>query len=132
MIGNSISRAFTAPTLGAFWLYWNPVYGFILARFCYRPIRRRLPDSIAVVSTFAVSGFFLHDLLLWPARLAAGKRPLFPVVTLAFVVVALLVIATDALEVDMHALRPATRAAIHLLCLALAFAASILASRFPW
>lgn len=132
MIGNSIRRAFTAPTLGAFWLYWNPIYGFLLARFCYRPIRRRLPHGIAVVSTFAVSGFFLHDLLLWPARLAVGQRPFFPVVTLAFVIVALLVTATEALEIDLRAMRPAMRAGVHLLCLGLAFAASILASRLLW
>jgi len=42
------------------------------------------------------------------------------------------VTTTEALEVDMRALRPATRAGIHFLCLALAFAASILASRVLW
>lgn len=130
MFGRSVSRAFTAPTLGAFWHFWNPVYGYVLGRYCYRPMRRRgVPRAVALVATFAFSGFALHDLLLWPARLSVGARPLFPVVTVAFVVVAMLVLMTDAMRVDLRGLGPAARGCVHALCLVLAFTLSIGASQ---
>ena len=51
-----------APSFRAFWTYWNPVYGYLLLYFVYRPLRRYLPRSIATFLTFVVSGLLLHDL----------------------------------------------------------------------
>jgi hypothetical protein len=129
MIRRSIERAFTAPTLGAFWHYWNPVYGYFLGRYCYRPLRRRMPHAAAFVATFAISGFALHDLLFWPGQLAVGGRPAFPVVTVAFIVVALAVLVTDALRVDLRTLEAPARRWVHASCILLAFVVSILVSR---
>lgn len=53
-------RAFTAPSFGAFWRIWNPLFAYYLYRWCYAPFARSLPRSSAVILTFAVSGA-IHD-----------------------------------------------------------------------
>lgn len=58
---NMLSRAFGASTFAKFWQYWNPVWGFYLAKYVYGPLSTILPKSMATVATFAVSGA-LHDL----------------------------------------------------------------------
>ncbi|MGH3426661.1 MAG: hypothetical protein ACRDQZ_03690, partial [Mycobacteriales bacterium] len=61
-----LGRFFLTP-LGArsfadFWRLWNPVYGYVLLFFVYRPLRRWIPRPAAVYLTFLASCFLLHDL----------------------------------------------------------------------
>ena len=65
MLRNWLVRSFGAGTFGSFWEYWNPVYGYFLAYYVYRPLRTIMPRWVAVWLTFAACGFFLHDLLGW-------------------------------------------------------------------
>src|SRR5579859_1648169 len=88
LLGEMLVRAFGAPSFDQFWRYWNPVYGYYLNFYCYRPLRRWLPRWACVLLTFAVSGFLLHDLPFgWWIRLARsfqnGHFPI-PFVTLWF------------------------------------------------
>jgi hypothetical protein len=90
MLGRMFSRSFGAGSFAEFWRYWNPVYSFHLARYCYRPLHRRgMPQWMAVVATFAASGFFLHDLPFWwgVRALRTGSFPV-PFVTVWFVIMA--------------------------------------------
>lgn len=130
MMRRSIGRAFSAPTFSEFWYYWNPVYGYVLARYCYRPLRRRLPRAIAVIVTFAASGFFLHDLILLPAAVALGGLKFFPVVTVAFVVISLVILATEALDIGLHGFSAPTRRVVHTTNLVCAFTFALCAARF--
>lgn len=84
---------------------------------------------MAVTATFAVSGFFLHDLLLLPVQVGVGAKRFFPVVTLAFVVLAALVLVTDALSVDLRRLSVAARSGVHTACLVLAFTFALCVAR---
>src|SRR5215203_1711587 len=59
---NWFVRPLSANSFSRFWYCWNPVYGYPLLFYVYRPLRRPLPRSCAVLLTFMVSGFFLHDL----------------------------------------------------------------------
>jgi hypothetical protein len=77
---NFLVRPFGAPTFAGFWRFWNPVYGYVLLFFVYRPLRRWLPHPIASWLTFLVCGFCLHDLVGW---LLAG-RVRAPEMTLMF------------------------------------------------
>ena len=107
-------RAFTAPTFAAFWHYWNPVYGYLLARFVYRPSRSILPRPPAVILTFLCSGFFLHDLpLIWLPRFLQGlpmPRPLFAV---WFFIISLGLIAFESLGYSMRQHPPNIRILAH-------------------
>ncbi len=83
-------RPFAAPSLSQFWIRWNPVYGYFLSRYVYRPLRTVFPRSLNVLVTFAFSGFILHDAFLWRA---AGGPPL--ATTTWFVVIALGILCSE-------------------------------------
>jgi len=53
-------HSFTAPTFRTFWQNWNPLWSYYLTYKVYGPLRLHLPDGLAIVLTFALSGF-LHD-----------------------------------------------------------------------
>ncbi len=56
----NLYRAFTASSFGRFWQIWNPLFGFYLQLWLYRPLQRRLPQSLALWFTFVGNGM-LHD-----------------------------------------------------------------------
>jgi D-alanyl-lipoteichoic acid acyltransferase DltB (MBOAT superfamily) len=56
----NLYRAFTASSFGRFWQIWNPLFGFYLQLWLYRPLQRRLPQSLALWLTFVGNGM-LHD-----------------------------------------------------------------------
>ena len=106
-------RSFTAPSLADFWRYWNPVYGYYLAKLIYRPLRRRLPRALCVLATFAVSGFLLHDVFSWPLVTAVTRQLYVPHTTAWFLLVALLVLAGEAVALRFDRLGGVTRVLLH-------------------
>src|SRR4051812_16714546 len=62
---NLVMRPLGANSPADFWRYWNPVYGYALSYWSYRPLRRVLPRPLAVWLTFLLCGFVLHDLVGW-------------------------------------------------------------------
>lgn len=56
----NLQRAFQASSLQRFWQIWNPLFGFYLQRFIYRPLRRWLARPLALWGTFVGNGM-LHD-----------------------------------------------------------------------
>jgi len=56
----NLYRAFTASSFGRFWQIWNPLFGFYLQLWLYRPLQRRLPQALALWLTFIGNGL-LHD-----------------------------------------------------------------------
>lgn len=59
-LSKNLKNAFGASSNVAFWKYWNPVWGYYLARFIYLPLNRFLPASLAALLTFTASGA-IHD-----------------------------------------------------------------------
>ena len=53
---NLLARPFGAETLAGFWQYWNPVFGYYLGYYFYRPLVSIVPRPVAVVSTFGMWG----------------------------------------------------------------------------
>ncbi len=94
-------RSFGAGSFQDFWRYWNPVYGYILYYYCYKPLRRVLPRPVAVLLTFFSSGFFLHDLPFgwWIRALRAQSLPV-PFVALWFTLIGVLVLIGAALNLN--------------------------------
>lgn len=60
-------RSLGAGSFAGFWQYWNPVFGYGLARYVHSPLLRVLPPAAAVIVTFAVCGA-LHDLVTMAVR----------------------------------------------------------------
>lgn len=61
-LGNMLSRSFGASSFAGFWRYWNPIFGYALARYVHSPLLRVLPRPPAVIMTFALCGA-VHDLV---------------------------------------------------------------------
>ena len=74
---NFLARPFGADSFAGFWRYWNPVWSYYLAYFCYRPLRNRLPRPLAAFLTFVACGF-VHDMpFVAGAFFAGGRRASF-------------------------------------------------------
>ena len=122
MAWNMLWRSFTAPTLSAFWRYWNPGYGFFLLKYCYGPLRKHVPHAVALILTFAFCGFFAHDcLVIIPAALMGSKSILFPFVTCWFLLISLIILATDRLGVSLKSLPRLLRVPVHVSVLVATF-----------
>ncbi len=122
MVKNMFWRAFTAPSLRAFWKYWNPGYGYYLLVYCYQPLRRLLPDALAMIATFLFCGFFLHDVLYLAPMILSGEPSLpIPFITCWFLLISLGVVVTDWLGIHFRGLRSFARVVIHVGFLAITF-----------
>jgi hypothetical protein len=58
---NMLSRSLGAKSFSHFWRYWNPIWSYYLSRYVMRPLSKWIPQWLAIMITFAVSGA-LHDL----------------------------------------------------------------------
>ncbi len=77
---NFFIRPFAAPSIAEFWRRWNPVYGYFLSKYSYRPLLGVMPRQAAIFSTFVVCGLLLHDVPAW----IFARRVLPPGATIAF------------------------------------------------
>lgn len=118
---NMLRRSFGAGTFAGFWRYWNPVFGYGLARYVNAPLRRVLPSTIALILTFVVCGFF-HDLIAMSIRRSAT----FPFTTW-FLLLGVGVVLGGSVGMNLSNQPWAIRAGVNLaylvLCLALALVA---------
>jgi hypothetical protein len=71
-LGNWLKSSWGASSFAEFWRYFNPVYGYVLYYYSYRPLRRALQRPAAMWLTFVVCGFLLHDLVGWPLDATSG------------------------------------------------------------
>ena len=116
-------RSFGAGSFREFWRYWNPVYGYYLYYYCYKPLRKILPRPLCVIITFGCSGFFLHDLLFlgWGIRALVKGRVTIPFVTFWFSTMAILMLLAEAVKLDLSNKPLGMRVAVNCLYIALAF-----------
>jgi hypothetical protein len=111
---NWFVRPLCATSFSRFWYFWNPVYGYPLLFYVYRPLRRLLPRPCAVFLTFLASGFFLHDLpFSMSADLYRGKLEV-PSVTILFAIFGGFVLLSEALHLDLTGCPRWQRAAANL------------------
>lgn len=94
---NFFIRPFGASSFAEFWRRWNPVYGYFLLYYCYRPLAKVLPRRAATLLTFATCGFMLHDLPAW----AVARRILPPGATIAFILFGLGAIVGETFHIDL-------------------------------
>ena len=92
---NMLHRSLGAPSITIFWQYWNPIFGFVLAKYVYRPLNTLLPPALSLVLTFVVCGIF-HDLF---ASAVAGR--VVYVCTLWFFLMGLGVLLSKWIKMDL-------------------------------
>jgi hypothetical protein len=109
-----------------FWHYWNPIYGYYLLYFVYRPARRFVPRPPALLLTFVVCGFVAHDLLVW----AIAGQPRFPIFAVLFTIFGLEIVLTEVLGFDLSRRPFAARAVANVAFIAVAVAGAGLVERF--
>ncbi len=107
---NFFIKPFGAVSFAQFWRLWNPLYGYFLYYYAYRPLSRRLPRGVAVLVTFILCGFLLHDLPAW----LVTRRVLPPGATITFVLFGLGVVISEALRMDLSRWPVAGRALVNL------------------
>lgn len=62
-----LRRSFGARSFDGFWQHWNPIFGYYLGTRVFVPLKRVLPQSVALVLTFVVTGI-IHDAVTMAAR----------------------------------------------------------------
>lgn len=111
---NFFIEPFGAPSFAHFWRLWNPLYGYFLYYYSYRPLSRIMPRSAAMLTTFVACGFLLHDLPAW----AFSRRVLPPGATIAFAMFGLGAVISDRFNMNLSRWPISGRAAINVIYLA--------------
>ena len=60
---NMLIRSLGAGQFSIFWKYWNPIWGFYLGKYIFKPLKTVLSPKFALILTFVFCGF-LHDLVI--------------------------------------------------------------------
>lgn len=104
-----LKRSLGAPSIAGFWQYWNPIFGYYLGKFIFRPSRAAgLPDWLATLLTFSVSGA-VHDIAA-----SMITRQLVFVCTPWFWFMGIGLLVSRSLGMNMKGWPPVARAASHL------------------
>jgi hypothetical protein len=62
-----LRRSLGAWKFSIFWQYWNPIWGFYLGKYVFKPLKNIFPPALSLILTFAFCGF-LHDLVIMLLR----------------------------------------------------------------
>ncbi|SFW38801.1 hypothetical protein SAMN02927921_01451 [Sinomicrobium oceani] len=57
---NNLYRSLGARNFSTFWNYWNPIFGYYLGHYLFKPLKRIFPVPVALVLTFTGCGL-IHD-----------------------------------------------------------------------
>lgn len=104
---NNLYRSFGARNFAVFWNYWNPIFGYYLGNFIFKPLRTILPVSISVVFTFVVCGL-IHDAVTFLFRGTTSY-----IFTIWFLLMGVVVIFTKYIKYDFSHQKWITRAIIN-------------------
>jgi hypothetical protein len=64
---NMLYRSIGARNFATFWMYWNPIFGYYLGIFIFKPLRKFTPAPFAQLATFIVCGL-IHDCVTMVVR----------------------------------------------------------------
>lgn len=100
IIRNMVVKPFVSPSLRSFWKYWNPSWGYFLLFYCYKPIRTFFPHWASLIITFVVSGLF-HDIIYIAPMMLNEVEFVFPFITVWFLIIAIGILLTEILKIDL-------------------------------
>ena len=108
-LSNMLNRSLGAGKFSIFWQYWNPIWGYYLGKYIFKPLRFIFPPALSLIITFVVCGF-IHDLAI---MLLKWKFTLL--LTPWFLFMGLSVILGDYAKIDYSKFPWIARAAINIL-----------------
>jgi len=114
-----LSHSLGAGKFSIFWQYWNPIWGYYLGIYIFKPLKLFLPQALSLIITFVVCGF-IHDLVI---MLLKWKFTLL--LTPWFLFMGLSVILSESAKIDYSKLPWIARATINIIiisgCLFIAY-----------
>jgi hypothetical protein len=122
---NFFIKPFGASSFVQFWRLWDPVYGYYLYYYSYRPLSRVAPRPLAMLATFLVCGFALHELPAW----VFTRRILPPGATIAFLMFGVVAIVSERAHMNLSSWPVLARAALNVAYLAGCIGAMLLIVR---
>lgn len=120
---NMLSRSLGAGKFSSFWQYWNPIWGYYLGKYVFKPLKFIFSTTLSLIITFVVCGF-IHDLVI---MILKWKFTLL--LTPWFFFMSLFVVLVDFAKIDYSKCPWILRATINILiitiCLFLAYQVKI-------
>lgn len=108
-------RSFGANNFAAFWNYWNPIWGYYLAYYSFKPLKQFFPSWLSVILTFLICGI-IHDIAI---SVISGSISI--TFTIWFLIISVAVVLTQLLRLDFNRFNWYFRAFINLLYLVATF-----------
>ena len=59
---NNLYRSFGSINFSTFWNYWNPIFGYYLGKFIFKPIKKIFSVGISLLFTFIICEL-IHDIV---------------------------------------------------------------------
>jgi len=57
---NNLYRSLGSKNFSTFWNYWNPIFGYYLGKFIFKPMKKIFPVAFSLLITFFICGL-IHD-----------------------------------------------------------------------
>lgn len=112
---NMLRNALGANSFSSFWRYWNPIWSYYLRYFVYRPLRTIIPEKVALVATFLVSGG-IHDLAVY---LITGQGSF--IITVWFGIMACVVVLESYANISLRKLPFLLKALLYLVVISVCY-----------
>jgi len=87
---NNLYRSLGSKNFSTFWNYWNPIFGYYLGKFIFKPLKKIFPVAISLLFTFIICGL-IHDTVTTIFR---GKISFFFSIWFLFMGLAVLITRT--------------------------------------
>ena len=84
---NNLYRSLGSKNFSTFWNYWNPLFGFYLGKYIFKPLKTFFPVTVAFLLTFIFCGL-VHDIV---TTLFRGKTSFFFTIWFLFMGTAVLI-----------------------------------------
>lgn len=121
---NNLYRSFGSKNFSTFWNYWNPIFGYYLGKFIFKPLKKIFPVAISLLFTFIFCGL-IHDIVTTIFR---GKTSFF--FSIWFLFMGLAVLITRTLKQNFSRQVWIARAFINLSIISACFVLTIYANKF--
>lgn len=122
---NNLYRSLGAKNFSVFWNYWNPIFGYHLGKYIFKPLKKIFPAAIALLMTFIFSGL-IHD-----AVTTIFRRELSLFFTIWFLLMGLAVLITDFLKHNYSNQIWIIRAMANLSIISICFLLTVYIKQFP-
>ncbi|MEL4309107.1 hypothetical protein [Joostella sp. CR20] len=121
---NNLYRSLGSKNFSTFWNYWNPIFGFYLGKYVFKPLKLFFPVTIAFLLTFVFCGM-IHDIV---TTLVRGRTSFF--FSIWFFLMGMAVLVTKLFNHNFSRYKWITRAVINLTIISLCLLLTLLIKEY--